>query len=215
MSEGRHRQEDAGRRRAVAVAIVAALLVAGVGGYLLARGGGTEAAGSVSPSTTRPPTRTRSPTASTAGSVTPSVSPSASPEPADALSDGRYFVYAKTVEQNEGASSLTFDLALFLTDDAANAAAAAHGDEVPPPNGYYIVNDNPKLRTVPIDPDVAVKYFPSTGPACCTHQPGTLDGFAAAVNGTAMTHYPPMKYTPWWITLKDGAIVTITQQYLP
>jgi hypothetical protein len=213
VSEGQHRQDSAGRRRAVVVATVAALVVAAIGGYLLARGGGQETAASVSPGATPRPTHTRSPSPTT--TVTPSPSPSSSPEPADALPDGRHFVYVKKVEENEGASSLTFDLAEFLTDEDANAAAAAHGDEVPPPNGYYIVNDTSRLRTIPIDPDVAIRYYPSTGPACCTHQPGTLDGFAAAANETAMTDYPPMKYAPWWITLQDGVIVSITQQYIP
>ncbi len=124
-------------------------------------------------------------------------------------------MYAKEVVRSEGAKALTFDLAEFLTDQAATDAAAAHGDESPPPNGYYIVNDNPLLRTVPISPDVTIRYFPSSGPACCQHQPGTLDGFAAAVNGTSITDYPDMGFSPWWITLKDGVIVTISQQYLP
>jgi hypothetical protein len=51
---------------------------------------------------------------------------------------------------------MTFDLAYFLTGDAANQAAAEHGDETPVPNDYYIVNDNPLLRTTPISPSVEI-----------------------------------------------------------
>jgi hypothetical protein len=211
VSDGQHRQDGSRRTQALVVGVVVGLIIALAGGYLLARGGNDAASTSSSTASPRP-THTRSPTPSPTSS--PTTTPTSSPA-GDTLPDGRSFVYAKKVEQSEGASSLTFDLAEFLTDEDANAAAAAHGDEVPVPNGYYIVNDNPKLRTLPISPEVTIRYFPSSGPACCKHEPGTLDGFAAAVNGTAMTDYPDMTFSPWWITLKDGVIVTISQQYLP
>ena len=52
---------------------------------------------------------------------------------------------------------MTFDLAYFLTGDAANQAAAEHGDETPVPNDYYIVNDNPSLRTHARLPTVSIR----------------------------------------------------------
>jgi hypothetical protein len=62
-------------------------------------------------------------------------------------------------------ATLTFDLAEFLTGEAAAQAAAEHGDESPPPNDYYIVNDNPKLRTMPIAPDATIQAIDWTN--CC------------------------------------------------
>lgn len=211
MSDSTRRAATFRRRRATAAAIVAGLIIAFAGGYLLARGGNDSPRASAGASHTPRPTHTRSSTPS----VTVTPSPTASSEPTNALPDGRSFVYAKKVVSSDGAQALTFDLAVFLTDQAAADAATAHGDESPPPNGYYIVNDNPLLRTIPMSPSVSVRYFPSSGNGCCMHHPGTLDGFAAAVNGTAMTDYPDMSFSPWWITLQDGAIVKISQQYLP
>jgi hypothetical protein len=211
MNDGRHTANALRRRQVTAAVVVGGLLVAFGAGYLLARGGDDPTVSANRSSASRA-THTRSPMPTV--SVTPSPTPTASPDP-HALPDGRSFVYAKAVVGSGGAQSLTFDLATFLTDAAAAAAATAHHDESPPPNGYYIVNDNPLLRTIPISPSVSIRYFPSSGPGCCAHAPGTLDGFTAAVNGTAMTDYPDMGFSPWWITLKDGVIVKISQQYLP
>jgi hypothetical protein len=212
MARRRRGAAEVRRRRIVALGIlIVLLLLAFGGGYLLATAGdaGNQASGSATP------TRTRSPAPSSSASPTPSESPSPDASASPVLVDGRSFVYAKQMGGTASAPTLTFDLALFLTDQAANDAAAAHGDETPPPNGYYIVNDNPKLRTLPVAPTVTILYYPSGGPACCKHRTGTLDGFTAAVNGVAMTDYPDMSYTPWWLTVADGVIVKITQQYLP
>jgi hypothetical protein len=214
MARRRRGAVEVRRRRAVALGIlVALLLLAFGGGYLLATSGdgGSLASGSATPI----PTRTHAPSPSSSASQTPGETPSTSPSASPVLVDGRSFVYAKEMGGTASAPTLAFDLALFLTDQAAIDAAAAHGDETPPPNGYYIVNDNPKLRSLPVAPTVTILYYPSGGPACCKHQTGTLDGFTAAVNGVAMTDYPDMSYTPWWLTVVNGMIVKITQQYLP
>jgi hypothetical protein len=108
---------------------------------------------------------------------------------------------------------LTFDLAYLLTDQAAIDAAAAHGDP-PPEDGYYLVNDNPLLRTVPISPDVTVRYIPTGALDQATLKPGTIDGWSAAVNGTAMTDYRDGD-AGWWIVIQGGEITSIKQQYFP
>jgi hypothetical protein len=212
---GRRRAEsEVRRRRSIALAIlIAVLLLAFGGGYLLAaaRGGTARAAASKPPARSATSSHPASPSPTGSPIERPSSTPSASP----VLADGRSFVYAKRVGGTSSAPTLTFDLALFLTGQAASDAAAAHGDDTPPPNGYFIVNDNAKLRTLPVAPTVTILYYPSSGAACCKRQAGTLDGFTAAVNGVAMTDYPDMSYTPWWLTVEDGAIVKITQQYLP
>jgi hypothetical protein len=51
---------------------------------------------------------------------------------------------------------LRFDRAILLTGPAADAASAAHGGESPVPNDYYIQNDNPRLRDLPVRDDVSV-----------------------------------------------------------
>jgi hypothetical protein len=175
------------------VLVVLLLIAAAGGGFLLGKGKGTTAAGS--PTSTTPP---------------PSSTPSSSPSPVAAdLKDGKYFIYAKKTGDGP---TLTFDLALFLTGKAAIDAATAHGDESPPPNDYYIVNDDHKLRTYPVSATVVVRFIPPL--AGNSLKKGSFDGWAAAVNGTAMTDYPG-KSASWWITISGGQIVKIVQQYQP
>lgn len=205
---GRHAAGGVAARRRNALivgAIVLGLLAFG-GGYLLARNqGGSSASPSVvvsrSPKPTKDPSVT--PSASASGSVSPSASASASVTPS--LEDGRHFVFLEEADA-EGGWSLRFDLAYFYTDQDAI-------DECGPdvPNGYCIVNDNPKIRTLPVGTTVAVRYIPTDD--CCALQPGTFPALAAAVDGTTQGEYEPT--APYWITVSGGQIVRIAQQFLP
>jgi hypothetical protein len=147
----------------------------------------------------------------TTSSPSPSDTSSATPEPAS-LEDGRHFVFADKVAEKGGGPQLRFDLAYFLTGDEATKAAKEHGDEYPPPNDYYIVNDNPKLRWLPVSGSVKVKYIPNE--QCCDLMPGNFDAWTEAVNETNQTDYAG-KLAPWWITVSGGQIMKIEQQYLP
>ena len=108
---------------------------------------------------------------------------------------------------------MTFDLAEFLTGDAAAEAAAEHGDESPPPNDYYIVNDNPRLRTLPIATDAELQIIDWTD-CCDALVVGDLRLFSdALVHVDPAGLYHPS--SPFWITVEGGAIATIEEQYLP
>jgi len=190
------------RRNLLIVGVIVLAILAFGGGYLLASGGGEDAASpspsrSHSPRPTKEPSATASPSASASASVPPSPSP--------VLEDGRHFVYPKEAVA-DGTWSLTFDLAYFLTDDDA---ADACGPDVP--NGYCIVNDNPKLRTLPVARSVAVRYIPVDH--CCVLRPGNFPAFASAVEDTDQTDYDPT--APYWITVQGDEVVRIAQQYLP
>jgi hypothetical protein len=156
-------------------------------------------------------TTTEASATETTSSPTPEDTGSPSPKPAS-LEDGRHFVFAKEVADRSGGPQLRFDLAYFLTGDEATQAAKDHGDEYPPPNDYYIVNDNPKLRWLPVSASVKVKYIPNE--MCCDLAAGNFDAWAEAVNETSQTDYAG-KLAPWWITVSDGQIAKIEQQYLP
>ncbi len=121
------------------------------------------------------------------------------------LEDGRHFVYMKDAVA-EGSWSLTFDLAYFYTDQDAIDAC---GPDIA--NGYCIVNDNPKLRTLEVAQVVSVRYIPTD--ACCALKPGNFPALAEAVDGTAETDYDPS--APYWITVQGGQITRIAQQFLP
>ena len=197
-------------RTSITIIAAIVIVVAFGGGYLLAKGGKTvaEPVGSASgPTSTGRPRVSHSPK--------PSVSPTGQPstQPTGVLTDGRYFVYAKKVEGGQGGPLfLTFDLAYFYTGHQANTVAASRGDEVPVPNDVYIVNDNPTTRRYPIASPVLVTYIPT---GVSTLKMGDIGAFEQAVNATAQTDYPDMRYAGWWIVITNGEIRSIKQQYLP
>jgi hypothetical protein len=199
------------RNRAIAIAVILALVLGAFGvGYVLATSGGD--AQPITTPTAAASSEGLSPSPEPSESPSEEASESVSPAPSgDILPDGRSFVYAKGVAQGTAGPELTFDLAEFLTDEAAQEAATAHDDEVT--DGYYIVNDNPLLRTMPIAPDAIVRYVPDG--TCCSLKAGNLEAWSEAVNGTAQTDYPNMQYTGWWLTVQDGEIVRISQQWVP
>jgi hypothetical protein len=206
MQNGHRPSNEPPRRTALFVVLVIAVALLSFGAGLLLAPGDEAAAPTPSPQPSPSPSATTSPTTS----PEPTASTTPSGETGE-LGDGRHFVYATSATS----TSLTFDLAYFLTGDAASAASAEHGGEVPPPNGYYIVNDNDLLRTLPVSPSVVVRYIPAGAPDQTQLQTGNYPAFVGAVNGTVQTDYPDMAFAPWWITVTDGQIVKIQQQYLP
>ena len=110
----------------------------------------------------------------------------------------------------DGTSEVEFDLALFYVGERAEQEAAERDDEVV--NGYYIVNDNDRLRNLPLAEDVEVDYIPVD--ACCDLQSGDVNAWLEAVLETNPTDYGGTD-VPWWFTVDGGEITRIEQQYLP
>ncbi len=176
-----------------------------------------------SPSTTGSEGLTASATASPTSPATSEPTESESPEPtqsespsatsAPELEDGRHFGFIRSVDVP--AQTMRFDLAYFLMGDEANQAAAEHGDEVPVPNDYYIVNDNPKLRTLAVSPDVEVWVIDWAD--CCDLVSGEVQPFmdAFATKHHAWDALYSGSEAPYWVTVQDGRVVKIEVQYLP
>jgi hypothetical protein len=182
-----------------AIALLVVAFLAFGGGYLLGSRGEDEPAAPSSPI----------PTAATT-SLSPSpISPSPSPEPDEVLTDGAYFIDATRVLDGPPVT-LEFDLAYYLTGSDAEQAAADHGAVLD--TDYFIVNDNPMLRQLPVSPTVQVRYVPEG--VCCDLQPGLFDPWAAAVNAELQTDYAGSE-AYWWIRVGDGEIVLIEEQFLP
>ena len=178
------------RVRLVGAALVILLMAAAVGGC----GGSEEPSGTGgTPATTAAP-------ASTAATPTTS-------EPA-ALADGRHPVYLKTVDP--GQQTITFDLIQFFTGEAATKAAAEDGEESPPPNDYYIRNVNSRLRTLPVrsDAPITVNVLAAQSTGSSTKDVSvTLDELAS--------YFPNSGTAPFWITVEQGQVTKIAQQFLP
>jgi hypothetical protein len=131
------------------------------------------------------------------------------------LEDGEHFGFVEEVDASGG--NLVLDLAYFLSGEAANEAAAERGDEVPVPNDYYIVNDNPRLRTLTLADDLKLSLLDWN--RCCDERfEGDLDTFAQAIDegqleADGYLYQGPL--SPYWLTVENGEVVRIEEQYLP
>lgn len=120
------------------------------------------------------------------------------------LPDGEWYGQVTSASPDE----VEFDLACWFSGDAATRAAAADGEESPPPNDYYIRNVNTTLRTVEVGDDVMVVWYPEIGDP----------------NSEAT-----ISYEEWrdafddrgefalgvWLEIENGAISAIREQWVP
>jgi hypothetical protein len=121
-----------------------------------------------------------------------------------ALEDRRQFGLIKSVDLQSSPATLTFDPAELLTGDAANQYAAARGWEVPVANDSLIANDDPTLRTLELSPDAEIVLMDWN--RCCEPVAADREKLAAA----DFTHA-----WGYWVTLRDGLLVKIEEQYHP
>jgi hypothetical protein len=154
----------------------------------------TASPSTTAPSTTAPPT--------TAGGATeePSELGDSDDTGRSELEDGRHFGFWETFEIGDTIAYGEFDLAQLLTGAAAEAAAAERGDEVN--NDYYIVNDNPRLRTLIAEGDTVVQVL----------EGGTPDLIDTNVADFAVERSPDAGF---WVTIEDGIVTEIEQQFVP
>ena len=145
-------------------------------------------------------------TATTAAPTSAAAAP-ATTEPA-VLADGRHPVYLKTVDPN--GRTVTFDLIQFFTGDAATRAAAEDGEESPPPNDYYIRNVNSRLRTLPVQDGA-----PITVNVLAAQETGSSTKDVPVTLAKLAGYFPNSGTSPFWITVAQGQVTRMAQQYLP
>jgi hypothetical protein len=117
------------------------------------------------------------------------------------LADGRHFGYWKSFEIGDTTAFGEFDLAYFLSGVDAEAAAAAKGETVE--NDYFVVNDNAKLRTLVVAGNAEVRVLVEGGGA---------DPEASNVADFAVDRHAASGF---WVTIADGKVVEIEEQYVP
>ena len=145
--------------------------------------------------------------AATTAAPTPTTAAPATTEPA-VLADGRHPVYLKTVDAS--GRTITFDLIQFFTGDAATKAAAEDGEESPPPNDYYIRNVNPRLRTLPVQAGA-----PITVNVLAAQETGSSTKNVPVDLEKLASYFPNSGTPPFWITVAQGQVTRMEQQYLP
>jgi hypothetical protein len=124
------------------------------------------------------------------------------------LPDGRSASYLKTIDVSK--HTITFDLiTLLFGDDATKEWVKKHPDEPDgPPEGYLLVNDNKKLRTIAFAPDVTVKVVDlNSNDPSATH-PIKLADLAHHLSGERNA---PL---PYWLTVENGVVTIVEEEYL-
>lgn len=178
----------------LAVVVALATILAGCGPAAKTANPGTGTLGGI-------PTTSPASGVAAGGPSTPANQGSDNAEPV--LPDGRSPVIITSVDVANG--TVTFDLVeLYL---GLQAAAEWKKDnpgktEVPPLNGHYMRNNNPKLRTLPVAASVVVNVLGSEG-----------DPDPSAV--IAFHDLPTYRglHGVFWITVKGGSITRFEEQF--
>jgi hypothetical protein len=144
-----------------------------------------------------------------------SESVSAAATPTLQLRDGRHFGYIESIDLATSPATLQFDLAYLLKGDEANREAARRGYPTPVDNDYFIVNDNPRLRTLPLAQPVKIRLL--DWKRCCdTFLTANLERFAASFE---RRQYPAGnyrgKFSAYELSVEDGVVVEIDEHYFP
>ena len=143
---------------------------------------------------------------------------STQPAPTPGPSPTEHFGYIRSVSTAGPAATLAFDEAEFLTGDAAQKAAEEDGVVAPGetvPNDYYIRNRDQTTQTLRIANDA--KITAKRCPLCRHGRDGELDPFLASFMKGRQTFADPYrgKYSLYWLTIRDGEVAAIDEQYVP
>jgi hypothetical protein len=112
-----------------------------------------------------------------------------------------------------GRIRLTLDYVQILFGDDANREAARRGLEVPVPNDYLIVNDNPRLRVFPVRPGIMVHVlYNDDGTMSYEGRDISLDAWYSRLTGPLADQYSSSYFL---VTVQGGEITRIEQQYTP
>ena len=128
------------------------------------------------------------------------------------------FGYIRSVSTAGPTATLAFDDAKFLTGKEAQQAAAEDravepGESVP--NDYYIRNPDKATRTLRIANEATVTSVRCS--PCREGVQGKLEPFLASFmeprRGYGASYRG--KYGLYWLTIEDGEVVAIREQYVP
>jgi hypothetical protein len=134
--------------------------------------------------------------------------------PKPPLEDGRHFGYIRSVDVETSPDTLVFDLAYFYTGDDANREAAERGYPTPVDNDVFIVNENPRLRTLVLAADVEIHRFDWRH--CCERfLDVSPERFASLFGRPKPGVYPRGEYSSYWLTIAGGRVVKIDEQFRP
>lgn len=203
-------------KRVILFAAIAVLLVAaGVGaGYLLGKArSGDEKSSGAEKSASRESTATDA-TGSSAEATVPAPSDQTATSTAGQdggtaknADDGRKFAFIKKLYLKDGQVWATVDFLQLFTGAQADTEAAKHGQEAP--NGYYVLNDNPKLREFAVRNDATIVTSFGGDPAeKATPKPQELYDWSINEDGL-------LDYRLFWVTIVNGEVTAIEHMWVP
>lgn len=157
---------------------------------------------STSTDTTRADSTTTEPTTEPTTDAGPVPDGSGCTPGSEGLPDGRWFGDVEEARSGE----ISFDLACWFTGDEATAAAAEDGEESPPPNDYYVRNENPAVRDLTVADGTTVTYYPSGDPT--DTQELSYDDWRTGREARAYQ-------LGVWIEVSGGSVTSIEEQWVP
>lgn len=120
------------------------------------------------------------------------------------LPDGQWYVEVVGADP----AGVEFDLSCFFLGEEADKAALEDGETmVPVPNGYYVRNDDPTLRTADVAGSTQVLHYPTGDPAVSHTLP--FPRWAELVESGDLI------VTGVWLSVDEGAVVGIEEQWTP
>ena len=133
--------------------------------------------------------------------------PEPTPSASATASDARDFGFIREIRQTPGGGYvLVFDRATFLTGEQAKAAKAAAGQDPEEPPDYFIENNNPMLRELPVADDVQVL--------------GSIQLAGASPEGTPVTFERLREYVagggeaPFDLRYEGDEVIEIAERYI-
>jgi hypothetical protein len=136
------------------------------------------------------------------------------PEAAVVLEDGRH--PALLTDIDVAGRTVEFDLIVYLTGDEAFAAYTEDHPGEPDgyANDYYTINENPRLRRLPVAHDVPVTVLRTASSSISPHPIAFADlpGYVGIDNESAVDH---LGQGVFWLTVSDGTVAAIEEQYQP
>lgn len=140
--------------------------------------------------------------------------------------DERQLSFVKNIYKKEDDIYIDADYLQWLSEDQGTCFVERENIKSPQglpdcsPNGFLIVNDNPKIRTFKLSPEVKIRLLKDGGsiPDDKTISPEEfMNGRTNFGQRFNVYSYEGMKdsYIPFRFILKDGSIQTIHQVYVP
>lgn len=118
------------------------------------------------------------------------------------LPDGRWYGLVADFD----ATGISFDLACWFSGEAAEAAATEDGEESPPPNDYYVRNENEEIRILSVGASVPATWYPSGDPNDVVS--GTFTEWVEYLEGNEFR-------LGIWVTIAGGQVTEIEEMWVP